>query len=327
MPVLEGTIFLLPFHCNLLIQPISSCTPTCDDITSVSLQVVLRHFLLRREEVLSQCRVWERTLAEGIEKMQARGVATAHLKDFLRRLVKCVETLKVEIGKIEKKLSQSVSDKSETNETSCPPEVTSTREEMEGDPESNETTAPSDSGPDRDGEVTSSPDGDGEVTPTLAVSSTEEDAVVRKTMATEQEAKVSSESHVTPPQPPSESHMTPPQPPSESHLTPPSQPPSEGHVTPPQPPSESHVTPPQPPSESHVTPPQPPSESHVTPPQPPSESHVTPPPQPGPSTPAIVAEEGGEVTKEGESTVEPAAPSQHSCMSTDSQSGPQDHEQ
>ena len=39
---------------------------------------------------------------EGIEKMQARGVATAHLKDYLRKLVKAVELLRVEIGKIKK---------------------------------------------------------------------------------------------------------------------------------------------------------------------------------------------------------------------------------
>ena len=249
--------------------------------------MVLRHFLLRREEVLSQCKVWERTLAEGIEKMQARGVATAHLKDYLHKLVKCVETLKVEISKIEKKLSQTVSDKRETTEASCPPVVISPREGMVGDPESKETTASNDS----------SPDGGREMTQTLDVGTTEDDAVVGKTMAEELESKshpASSESHVTPPQPQLMS--------------------SEGHVTPPQPQLVS--------SECHVTPPQPQLVS--------SEGHVTP-PQPGPSTPAIVVEEGGSGTEamkeEGGSTVEPAAPTQHSCMSTDSQSGPQDHEQ
>lgn len=106
----------------------------------VSCQVVLRHFLLRREEVLSQCQAWQVTLAEGIEKMQARGVATAHLKDYLRKLVKNVETLKIEIGKIEKKLSQTQT-VSDTTETSCLPEGSEANLET--------ATAPSGSHPDR----------------------------------------------------------------------------------------------------------------------------------------------------------------------------------
>ena len=43
---------------------------------------------------------------EGIERMQARGVATTHLKEYLRKLVKSVEALRGEIGKIEKRLSK-----------------------------------------------------------------------------------------------------------------------------------------------------------------------------------------------------------------------------
>ena len=38
--------------------------------------------------------------------MQARGVATTHLKEYLRKLVKGVEALRGEIGKIEKRLSK-----------------------------------------------------------------------------------------------------------------------------------------------------------------------------------------------------------------------------
>ena len=83
-------------------------------------QVILKHFLLRRDEVLSQCQQWKKAVVEGIERMQARGVATAHLKDYLRKLVKGVETLKVEIGKIEKKLSQTVDRESGTAETGHP---------------------------------------------------------------------------------------------------------------------------------------------------------------------------------------------------------------
>ena len=41
-----------------------------------------------------------------MERMQARGVATTHLKEYLRKLVKAVEALRVEIGKIEKRLSK-----------------------------------------------------------------------------------------------------------------------------------------------------------------------------------------------------------------------------
>lgn len=142
---------------------------------------------MRREEVLSQCKVWEKTLAEGIEKMQARGVATAHLKDYLRKLVKGVETLKAEIGKIEKKLSQTVRNESGTTEASCSPEVT--KEETERDTKSmakEETT--DDSGHDGDRETT------------LDVDSTQE-LLVEKNMAAELETKSQLVSSDTPPQP------------------------------------------------------------------------------------------------------------------------------
>ena len=69
-------------------------------------QVILKHFLLRRDEVVAQCRQWERSLADGIENMQAQGMATAQLKNYLRKLMKSVQTLGTEIGKIEKKLQK-----------------------------------------------------------------------------------------------------------------------------------------------------------------------------------------------------------------------------
>ena len=55
---------------------------------------------------MTQCQQWETSLVEGIERMQARGVATTHLKEYLRKLVKGVEALRVELGKIEKRLSR-----------------------------------------------------------------------------------------------------------------------------------------------------------------------------------------------------------------------------
>lgn len=39
-------------------------------------------------------------VSDGIRRMQEAGAAVAHLKEFLRSLVKSVDTLKVELGKI-----------------------------------------------------------------------------------------------------------------------------------------------------------------------------------------------------------------------------------
>ena len=62
--------------------------------------MILRHFYLRQKEVVSQCDQWKAEVAEGIRKMQEAGAAIAHLKEFLRTLVKSVDTLKSELVKI-----------------------------------------------------------------------------------------------------------------------------------------------------------------------------------------------------------------------------------
>ncbi len=50
--------------------------------------------------MLSQCEQWKREVAEGIKAMQEAGAAVAHLKEFLRNLVKSVDALKAELAKI-----------------------------------------------------------------------------------------------------------------------------------------------------------------------------------------------------------------------------------
>ena len=70
---------------------------------------------------------------EGIERMQARGVATAHLKDYLRKLVKAVELLRVEIGKIKReKLETSAADGDEQSDIAVDDDA-----EEAGHPDSN----------------------------------------------------------------------------------------------------------------------------------------------------------------------------------------------
>ena len=67
--------------------------------------------------MLKQCQSWVRTLAEGIKKMQSKGMATAPLTPLLHRLVKNIETLRTEIGKIEKKLGTAAEDKKKAEST------------------------------------------------------------------------------------------------------------------------------------------------------------------------------------------------------------------
>ena len=85
---------------------------------------------------------------EGIERMQARGVATAHLKDYLRKLVKAVELLRVEIGKIKKeKLETAAADGHEQSDIAVDDDT-----EEAGHPDSNAGHPNSDPGhPDSDG--------------------------------------------------------------------------------------------------------------------------------------------------------------------------------
>ena len=64
------------------------------------MQIILRHFYLRKTEVLSQCELWKTELADGIRKMQESGVPVTHLKEYLVTLIKSVDMLKVEIDKI-----------------------------------------------------------------------------------------------------------------------------------------------------------------------------------------------------------------------------------
>lgn len=63
-------------------------------------QVILQHFYLHQAEVLSQCERWKRDLVDGIAALQGTGVGVAHLKEQLRTLIKVVDTLRAELGKI-----------------------------------------------------------------------------------------------------------------------------------------------------------------------------------------------------------------------------------
>ena len=63
-------------------------------------QVILKHFHLRKTEVLSQCVLWREELADGIRKMQENGDATTNIKRHLYNLDKSLETLRSELDKI-----------------------------------------------------------------------------------------------------------------------------------------------------------------------------------------------------------------------------------
>ena len=62
--------------------------------------MILQHFYLHQAEVLSQCEQWKRELVDGIAALQEMGVSVAHLKEQLRTLIKVVDTLRVELGKV-----------------------------------------------------------------------------------------------------------------------------------------------------------------------------------------------------------------------------------
>ena len=86
---------------------------------SLPLQVILKHFHLRHEEVITQCQSWVRTLSDGIERLQSHGMATAQLNTYLKKLIKIIDTLRVELNKVEKKLALlKAADESSTVEAS-----------------------------------------------------------------------------------------------------------------------------------------------------------------------------------------------------------------
>ena len=67
------------------------------------LQVILQHFYLRQDEVVSQCERWKEEVSTGMKKMQDSGASVIHLKEYLRSLVKSIDTLKAELAKIDPK--------------------------------------------------------------------------------------------------------------------------------------------------------------------------------------------------------------------------------
>ena len=62
--------------------------------------MILKHFNLRKTEVLSQCQLWREELAEGIRKMQENGDAATNLKRHMYNLDKSLDSLNSELKKI-----------------------------------------------------------------------------------------------------------------------------------------------------------------------------------------------------------------------------------
>jgi baculoviral IAP repeat-containing protein 6 len=63
-------------------------------------QVILQHFYLRKESILSQCEVWKAGLEDALKKTR-QGDSAAHLlRNHIISLRKSTDTLKVELDKI-----------------------------------------------------------------------------------------------------------------------------------------------------------------------------------------------------------------------------------
>ena len=63
-------------------------------------QVILKHFYLRKEETLAQCKRWKEELAEGIKRLQGKKLNVQALIDYLKKIDRLTETLKAELDKI-----------------------------------------------------------------------------------------------------------------------------------------------------------------------------------------------------------------------------------
>ena len=63
-------------------------------------QVILQHFYLRKDSILSQCEVWKVELEEAIKKIKQANVSVHLLREHLYSLVKSIETLRTELDKI-----------------------------------------------------------------------------------------------------------------------------------------------------------------------------------------------------------------------------------
>ena len=63
--------------------------------------MILRHFYVRRKEVLLQCAQWKKELMDGIRKLRSQGTNVSVVIDYLKNLVKKIELLTTTLGKID----------------------------------------------------------------------------------------------------------------------------------------------------------------------------------------------------------------------------------
>ena len=64
------------------------------------LQVVLKHFYMRKQEVLQQCERWTRSMIEGMQRLRAIGVSVTSIAESFKTLLRLIESLRTELYKI-----------------------------------------------------------------------------------------------------------------------------------------------------------------------------------------------------------------------------------